>query len=63
MVDLVKRTGHSTAVAAQRYIMPPRGRDKEVAKALSDIAANGSAASLPERSKSSRNAPGKLFQS
>ncbi|MEV8376732.1 tyrosine-type recombinase/integrase [Kribbella sp. NPDC056861] len=50
-VDLMKRAGHSTAVAAQRYIHAVEGRDKEVAKALSDIAANGSAARLPRTIK------------
>ncbi|MEU0092675.1 hypothetical protein [Kribbella sp. NPDC006257] len=50
-VDLMKRAGHSTAVAAQRYIHAVEGRDAEVAKALSEIASNGSAARLPRTIK------------
>ncbi|TCC19431.1 site-specific integrase [Kribbella speibonae] len=50
-VDLMKRAGHSTAVAAQRYIHAVDGRDREVAKALSEIAEKGSAARLPRTIK------------
>jgi integrase len=50
-IDLMKRAGQSTPAAAQRYIHAVDGRDKEVAKALSDIAANGSAAQLPRSIK------------
>jgi integrase len=50
-VDLMKRAGHSTASAAQRYVHAVEGRDREVAKALSDMVANGSAAQLPRTIK------------
>jgi integrase len=49
--DLMKRAGHSTAVAAQRYIHAVEGRDEDVARALSEIAANGNAARLPRSIK------------
>ena len=50
-VDLMKRAGHSTPAAAQRYVHAIEGRDQEVARALSDIAANGAAAKLPRTIK------------
>jgi integrase len=52
--DLMKRAGHSTAVAAQRYIHAVEGRDEDVARALSEIAANGHAARLPRSIKVKR---------
>lgn len=50
-VDLMKRAGHSTPAAAQRYIHAIEGRDREVANALSDIASTGAAAKLPRTIK------------
>jgi len=45
--DLMKRLGHASAAAAQRYMHAVDGRDAEIASALSDLAAHGSPAKLP----------------
>jgi integrase len=47
MADLMKRLGHSSMAAARRYLHAVDGRDKEIAKALSVLAAHGDAARLP----------------
>jgi integrase len=49
--DLMKRLGHSSDAAARRYLHTVDGRDDEIAKALSEIAAHGDAAKLPKRLK------------
>jgi integrase len=46
--DLMKRLGHSSSAAAQRYLHAVDGRDAEIASALSDLAAHGNAARLPK---------------
>lgn len=46
--DLMKRLGHSSPAAAQRYLHAVDGRDAEIASALSDLAAHGNAAKLPK---------------
>jgi integrase len=46
--DLMKRLGHSSPAAAQRYLHAVDGRDAEIASALSDLAAHGNAARLPK---------------
>jgi integrase len=48
MADLMKRLGHSSMAAARRYLHAVDGRDQEIAKALSVLAAHGDAARLPE---------------
>jgi integrase len=45
--DLMKRLGHSSSVAAFRYMHAVEGRDAEIAAALSDLALHGDAAKLP----------------
>jgi integrase len=45
--DLMKRLGHASPVAANRYLHAVDGRDAEIAAALSQIAADGSAIKLP----------------
>jgi integrase len=52
--DLIKRLGHSSTAAATRYLHAVDGRDAEIASALSELAASGSAARLP-RSITMRN--------
>lgn len=52
--DLMKRLGHSSPGAATRYLHAVDGRDAEIASALSELAASGSAARLP-RSITMRN--------
>lgn len=47
--DLMKRLGHSSMAAARRYLHAVDGRDREIAKALSDLAAHGDIARLPRR--------------
>jgi integrase len=47
LADLMKRLGHSSMVAARRYLHAVDGRDREIAKALSALAAHGDAARLP----------------
>jgi integrase len=45
--DLMRRLGHSSTVAATRYLHSVEGRDAEIAAALSDMARDGNAAKLP----------------
>ncbi|MBC8090901.1 MAG: site-specific integrase [Pseudonocardia sp.] len=45
--DLMKRLGHSSPAAAQRYLHAVDGRDKVIAEALSQLAERGHAADLP----------------
>lgn len=47
--DLMKRLGHSSMAAAKRYLHAVDGRDAEIARALSELAAHGDAAKLPNR--------------
>lgn len=47
MADLMRRLGHSSMAAARRYLHAVDGRDREIAKALSNLAAHGDAARLP----------------
>ncbi|MFI5935955.1 tyrosine-type recombinase/integrase [Actinoplanes sp. NPDC051494] len=47
LADLMKRLGHSSMVAARRYLHAVDGRDREIANALSALAAHGDAARLP----------------
>ncbi|MGW3606646.1 tyrosine-type recombinase/integrase [Micromonospora sp. NPDC005161] len=47
LADLVKRLGHSSMAAARRYLHAVDGRDRESAKALSELAAHGDVAPLP----------------
>jgi integrase len=49
MADLMKRLGHSSMVAARRYLHAVDGRDREIAKALSDLAVHGDGARLPRK--------------
>ena len=44
----MRRLGHSSPAAANRYIHAVDGRDAEIALALSDLAAHGNAARLPK---------------
>jgi hypothetical protein len=44
----MKRLGHSSMAAARRYMHAVDGRDREIAKALSALAAHGDAARLPQ---------------
>jgi integrase len=46
--DLMKRLGHASTVAAYRYMHAVDGRDAEIAAALSKLAAEGTAATLPK---------------
>jgi len=45
--DLMRRLGHASPAAANRYLHTVDGRDAEIASALSDLAAHGDAARLP----------------
>ncbi|WP_244933152.1 tyrosine-type recombinase/integrase [Micromonospora tulbaghiae] len=47
LADLMKRLGHSSMAAASRYLHAVDGRDREIAKALSELAAHGDVARLP----------------
>lgn len=47
MADLMLRLGHSSEAAARRYLHTVEGRDREIAAALSRLAAHGNAARLP----------------
>ncbi|MFI7430170.1 tyrosine-type recombinase/integrase [Micromonospora sp. NPDC049836] len=47
LADLMKRLGHSSMAAARRYLHAVDGRDREIAKALSELAAHGDVARLP----------------
>jgi integrase len=49
LADLKRRLGHSTSSAALRYMHAVDGRDKEVAVALSDLAAAGDGSTLPRK--------------
>jgi integrase len=46
--DLMRRLGHASPAAANRYLHTVEGRDAEIASALSDLAAHGDAARLPK---------------
>jgi integrase len=46
--DLVRRLGHASPAAANRYLHAVDGRDAEIASALSDLAEHGNAARLPK---------------
>jgi integrase len=46
--DLMKRLGHASPAAANRYLHVVDGRDAEVAAALSQLAEHGNAARLPK---------------
>jgi integrase len=46
--DLMRRLGHASPAAAQRYLHAVDGRDAEIASALSELAAHGNAARLPK---------------
>jgi integrase len=45
--DLMKRLGHASAAAANRYLHAVDGRDAEIAAALSELATSGDATKLP----------------
>jgi len=47
LADLKKRAGHASDQAASRYMHMVAGRDREIAKRLSEIARTGDAAKLP----------------
>jgi len=46
--DLMRRLGHASPAAAQRYLHTVEGRDAEIAAALSELATIGDAAKLPQ---------------
>ena len=46
--DLMKRLGHASPAAANRYLHAVDERDAEIASALSDLAAHGDTARLPK---------------
>jgi integrase len=46
--DLMRRLGHSSPAAANRYLHAVDGRDAEIALALSELAVHGNAARLPK---------------
>ena len=46
--DLMRRLGHVSPAAANRYLHAVDGRDAEIASALSELAAHGDAARLPK---------------
>ncbi len=46
--DLMRRLGHASSAAANRYLHAVDGRDAEIASALSELAAHGDAARLPK---------------
>jgi hypothetical protein len=43
----MKRLGHASPAAGDRYLHAVDGRDAEIAAALSELASNGSAVRLP----------------
>jgi len=45
--DLMRRLGHASPAAANRYLHAVEGRDAAIASALSELAASGDAAKLP----------------
>jgi integrase len=53
--DLMRRLGHSSTVAASRYLHAVEGRDAEIAAALSELAKGGDAARLPRSMTSQPN--------
>jgi hypothetical protein len=55
--DLMKRLGHASAAAANRYLHAVEGRDAEIAAALSELATSGDAAKLPASGWSSVVSP------
>lgn len=48
LADLMMRLGHSSSVAAMRYLHVVEGRDRKVADELSRLAARGDALELPK---------------
>jgi integrase len=48
--DLMRRLGHASPAAANRYLHAVDGRDAEIAVALSELARDGTAAKLPRKS-------------
>jgi integrase len=46
--DLMRRLGHASPAAANRYLHAVDGRDAEIASALSDLATHGDPARLPK---------------
>jgi integrase len=46
--DLMRRLGHASPVAANRYLHTVDGRDTQIAEALSELAEHGGAARLPK---------------
>jgi integrase len=46
--DLMRRLGHASPSAANRYLDTVEGRDAEIASTLSELAAYGDAARLPK---------------
>ncbi|MEU9824992.1 tyrosine-type recombinase/integrase [Micromonospora chersina] len=46
LADLMKRLGHSSMAATRRYLHAVDGRDREIAQALSELAAHGAVARL-----------------
>ena len=51
LVDLKKRLGHASSAAALRYLHAVEGRDRVIARALSELAEQGDAAALPRRAQ------------
>ncbi|MGA8114541.1 MAG: site-specific integrase [Actinocatenispora sp.] len=47
LADLKRRLGHASSAAALRYMHAVEGRDREIAAALTDLAAHGDASKLP----------------
>jgi hypothetical protein len=45
---LMRRLGHASPAAANRYLHTVEGRDAEIASALLDLAVHGDAARLPK---------------
>jgi integrase len=46
--DLMRRLGHASPAAANRYLHAVEGRDARIAAALSDLAEHGDASRLPK---------------
>jgi integrase len=46
--DLMRRLGRASPAASNRYLHAVEGRDAEIARALSELAASGDAARLPK---------------
>ena len=47
LAELMRRLGHSSPVAANRYLHAVAGRDEAIAEALSVLAEHGDASKLP----------------